>query len=126
MIMICFVHGCSDARYRGPLETMFEDRKRLFVDLLGWDLSVQDARWEIDQFDDDDAVYLIALDQNGDHARSEEHTSDLQSLMRNSYAVFCLKKKNKNTTKKLNKLHDNYQLTNYYKYTTICKCNQSS
>src|SRR3546814_8869149 len=29
--------------------------------------------------------------------RSEEHTSELQSLMRNSYAVFCLKKKNHNT-----------------------------
>src|SRR3546814_6508402 len=33
--------------------------------------------------------------------RSEEHTSELQSLMRNSYAVFCLKKKrqNQHTTK---------------------------
>src|SRR3546814_2775755 len=30
--------------------------------------------------------------------RSEEHTSELQSLMRNSYAVFCLKKKNKEQT----------------------------
>src|SRR3546814_6879816 len=29
----------------------------------------------------------------GDPARSEEHTSELQSLMRTSYAVFCLKKK---------------------------------
>src|SRR3546814_1406517 len=29
------------------------------------------------------------------HLRSEEHTSELQSLMRISYAVFCLKKKNK-------------------------------
>src|SRR3546814_2766192 len=29
--------------------------------------------------------------------RSEEHTSELQSLMRISYAVFCLKKKNKQT-----------------------------
>src|SRR3546814_4235074 len=29
--------------------------------------------------------------------RSEEHTSELQSLMRISYAVFCLKKKNNNT-----------------------------
>src|SRR3546814_16790061 len=29
-------------------------------------------------------------------ARSEEHTSELQSLMRTSYAVFCLKKKTKN------------------------------
>src|SRR3546814_6458506 len=31
-------------------------------------------------------------------ARSEEHTSELQSLMRNSYAVFCLKKKTHLTT----------------------------
>src|SRR3546814_8506427 len=35
--------------------------------------------------------------------RSEEHTSELQSLMRISYAVFCLKKKKKNDTKH----HDN-------------------
>src|SRR3546814_6511548 len=41
--------------------------------------------------------------------RSEEHTSELQSLMRISYAVFCLKKKKK-TKKKLNytqELHKN-------------------
>src|SRR3546814_8324093 len=31
--------------------------------------------------------------------RSEEHTSELQSLMRISYAVFCLTKKNKHNTK---------------------------
>src|SRR3546814_2502806 len=31
-----------------------------------------------------------------DRLRSEEHTSELQSLMRISYAVFCLKKKNQN------------------------------
>src|SRR3546814_5459489 len=31
-------------------------------------------------------------------SRSEEHTSELQSLMRISYAVFCLKKKNKTKT----------------------------
>src|SRR3546814_8909302 len=39
-----------------------------------------------------DRPKLVGLQQ-----RSEEHTSELQSLMRNSYAVFCLKKK-KNTT----------------------------
>src|SRR3546814_5689807 len=39
-------------------------------------------------------------DQNGYTVeRSEEHTSELQSLMRISYAVFCLKKKNKNINK---------------------------
>src|SRR3546814_9981449 len=35
---------------------------------------------------------------NSNPERSEEHTSELQSLMRISYAVFCLKKKNKCTT----------------------------
>src|SRR3546814_2348837 len=34
----------------------------------------------------------------GKGRRSEEHTSELQSLMRISYAVFCLKKKTKNQT----------------------------
>src|SRR3546814_4189361 len=42
-----------------------------------------------------------ALFQNAaqawNHARSEEHTSELQSLMRTSYAVFCLKKKKTST-----------------------------
>src|SRR3546814_2141846 len=36
----------------------------------------------------------------GQKRRSEEHTSELQSLMRISYAVFCLKKKNTQTTHK--------------------------
>src|SRR3546814_17218654 len=54
-----------------------------------------------------DGVALRGLDAKGalragdlDHLgiRSEEHTSELQSLMRNSYAVFCLKKK-KNITR---------------------------
>src|SRR3546814_3621876 len=34
----------------------------------------------------------------GERFRSEEHTSELQSLMRSSYAVFCLKKKKPNST----------------------------
>src|SRR3546814_1197745 len=38
-------------------------------------------------------VVDIAIDQGGCFERSEEHTSELQSLMRISYAVFCLKKK---------------------------------
>src|SRR3546814_7923045 len=42
-----------------------------------------------------DHGYVI---DNDDDGRSEEHTSELQSLMRISYAVFCLKKKNKQNT----------------------------
>src|SRR3546814_10325568 len=62
--------------------------------------------------------------------RSEEHTSELQSLMRISYAVFCLKKKTcictththirttNNTTQLNYKIHHNY-LTLTYTYTNI-------
>src|SRR3546814_3585459 len=39
--------------------------------------------------------YRALLDYNCSNYRSEEHTSELQSLMRISYAVFCLKKKKK-------------------------------
>src|SRR3546814_4256522 len=40
-------------------------------------------------------LLALFLFQAGNMARSEEHTSELQSLMRISYAVFCLKKKKK-------------------------------
>src|SRR3546814_9474982 len=43
--------------------------------------------------------------------RSEEHTSELQSLMRISYAVFCLKKKQHNTTKHSRVQHTKIQIS---------------
>src|SRR3546814_3773507 len=43
-----------------------------------------------------------AIDHRREDARSEEHTSELQSLMRRSYAVFCLKNKQE-TIKKNNR-----------------------
>src|SRR3546814_3098539 len=46
--------------------------------------SVDNRNWELS----DHAAIIRRLSQ-----RSEEHTSELQSLMRTSYAVFCLKKK---------------------------------
>src|SRR3546814_8218473 len=47
-------------------------------------------------------------DDHGDHGdqRSEEHTSELQSLMRISYAVFCLKKKKNKHLNHSNKLQE--------------------
>src|SRR3546814_6411653 len=43
------------------------------------------------------AIQAALLARADEHAgRSEEHTSELQSLMRTSYAVFCLKKKKNN------------------------------
>src|SRR3546814_7870067 len=45
-----------------------------------------------------EAIALAPATWTGYLSRSEEHTSELQSLMRISYAVFCLKKKKKYTT----------------------------
>src|SRR3546814_6639377 len=44
-----------------------------------------------------DWLRITARGQKPQMTRSEEHTSELQSLMRISYAVFCLKKKQKHT-----------------------------
>src|SRR3546814_17616494 len=41
--------------------------------------------------------HAVTVMLNTSYIRSEEHTSELQSLMRISYAVFCLKKKKNNT-----------------------------
>src|SRR3546814_8733312 len=49
--------------------------------------------------------------------RSEEHTSELQSLMRISYAVFCLKKTKKQTTINTNTITHKAQKTHTKKYT---------
>lgn len=59
-------HALSDRVFR----SMFEERKRVFVDLLGWDIPVLAARYEIDQFDDDDAVYIVITDESGEHCGS--------------------------------------------------------
>src|SRR3546814_10847822 len=56
----------------------------------------------------------LAVAEVAQEVRSEEHTSELQSLMRISYAVFCLKKKNIQTS------------TKTYKYTKDNKRNLST
>src|SRR3546814_7882373 len=64
-------------------------------------LSVTDREVEAGRLSEADEIrrYALGDDHAFDGYRSEEHTSELQSLMRISYAVFCLKKKKTNTTK---------------------------
>src|SRR3546814_2534652 len=61
------------------------------VEFYSRDLSTQLSGWYV-KHAEGAARYFETM-------RSEEHTSELQSLMRISYAVFCLKKKNKTTTR---------------------------
>src|SRR3546814_6713225 len=65
-----------------PYTTLFRSRHRVAVDLLALSIPDRDGR-------------RVAVAHQVDAVRSEEHTSELQSLMRISYAVFCLKKKKK-------------------------------
>src|SRR3546814_4135640 len=64
-------------------------------------LLLEDERLDVVTDGDDLVGVHVVLDRElagEDDARSEEHTSELQSLMRISYAVFCLKKKKKTKT----------------------------
>lgn len=69
MLMIV-ENGCSAGSSDGTLKAMFEDRKSVFVDLLKWDLPVLDGRFEVDEFDNQLASYVIIADEHGDHLGS--------------------------------------------------------
>jgi N-acyl-L-homoserine lactone synthetase len=68
--MVDIVTAKNKLEFDKQLHSMFEDRKRVFVDLLRWDLPIIDGRLEIDQFDDDHAVYLVLSDSAGEHMGS--------------------------------------------------------
>jgi acyl homoserine lactone synthase len=58
-------------RLTDPIDAaMFEDRRRLFVDLMRWQLAVTDGHYEIDQFDGPHAGYIAEHDGHGQHRGS--------------------------------------------------------
>src|SRR3546814_3062345 len=85
----------TDTRF--PYTTLFRSRRAL---------GQRFARVLVDEFQDTDPLQTeifwrlcgepVDDDADWNRFRSEEHTSELQSLMRISYAVFCLKKKKTN------------------------------
>lgn len=52
------------------LRSMFAARKSVFVDLLKWDVPVIDGTYEVDQFDNVHATYLVLADRYGEHLGS--------------------------------------------------------
>src|SRR3546814_8440966 len=81
----------ADSQPTVQLDRPAEDRFRLYMGaMVGLATPNLDGRDALpDQFKRFFAGRLLQQTRN----RSEEHTSELQSLMRTSYAVFCLKKK---------------------------------
>ncbi|WP_447726032.1 acyl-homoserine-lactone synthase [Sphingomonas koreensis] len=52
------------------MRSMFAARKATFVDLLKWDVPVLDGKYEVDQFDNEQARYLVLTDTQGNHLGS--------------------------------------------------------
>jgi N-acyl-L-homoserine lactone synthetase len=61
--MVDVITANNRANYREIVDAMHSDRKKIFVDTLNWSVPVVDGKYEIDQFDTDDAIYLVALDE---------------------------------------------------------------
>src|SRR3546814_4169047 len=76
-----------------PVEVARASRQAVAASYTG--TGALDARAESQVVAKTSGIAMEVFAEEGDHveARSEEHTSELQSLMRISYAVFCLKKK---------------------------------
>lgn len=68
--MLLIIDHQNRTREHQVLRSMFEARKRVFIDLLKWDLPALAGRFELDQFDDVDANYLIVTDVEGEHLAS--------------------------------------------------------
>src|SRR3546814_3677463 len=88
-----------------PYTTLFRSRHaRIAARQQG--IQFEDAAGFLGMMDADEEIGIAAhrgwqMHLRLVHHRSEEHTSELQSLMRISYAVFCLKKKKKQNNKTL-------------------------
>lgn len=68
--MLHIVERDNREREHKVLRAMFEARKQVFVDLLKWNLPVLAGKFEVDQFDDGHAAYLIVTDVAGRHLAS--------------------------------------------------------
>src|SRR3546814_7598559 len=89
-----------------PLNMMIQRKMILLDDFhLPWHSSPAQLEKVADPENADISIFKVVRYQSN---RSEEHTSELQSLMRISYAVFCLKQKHKHTRKNrhLNTIHN--------------------
>lgn len=88
--MLHIIEGVRPPGQDRVLRSMFEARKQVFVDLLRWDVPVVDSRFEIDQFDDENAIYLVVSDQEGSHLASARLLpSTRPHILGNLYPELC-------------------------------------
>lgn len=69
--MVFVIDAENRAGFQKELQEMYKDRKRIFVDLLKWDVPVVDDQYEMDQFDHENTHYLLITDpETGKHTAS--------------------------------------------------------
>lgn len=68
--MIQIFEGSLAFGLHPAFDAMHRDRKRVFVDLLKWNVPVIEDCFEVDQFDGERAIYLVAADEDGNHRGS--------------------------------------------------------
>jgi N-acyl-L-homoserine lactone synthetase len=73
--MVHLITRDNNARFREQLRSMHRDRKRVFVDRLKWNLRIVEDELEIDQFDTNDAIYLLE-----DDPKSRTHRGSVRLL----------------------------------------------
>ena len=69
-MQIKLITGMDLANHGDLLGQMYQARKRLFSDRLGWDVTVNEQGWEVDQYDPLNPLYLVATDDSGAHRGS--------------------------------------------------------
>jgi N-acyl-L-homoserine lactone synthetase/ectoine hydroxylase-related dioxygenase (phytanoyl-CoA dioxygenase family) len=68
--MVKIITVANKWTFEREMNAMFEERKLVFIDLLKWNIPVTDGRYEIDEFDDDAAIYLLMSHDDGSHLGS--------------------------------------------------------
>src|SRR3546814_10321547 len=104
------IDGVTAERGRSPFAALAQGIMPTSLPDLGYDEAVRVAELGSELLKRADAVDAAALPGDlGLTFRSEEHTSELQSLMRISSAVFCLQKKKQQTNNKQTKITSTHE-----------------
>lgn len=84
------VTGTPKATEDIALANMFRERKRVFIDLLGWDVPVLADSFEVDQFDGVQTTYLVLARQDGTHLGSMRLLpSDQPNILASIFPYLC-------------------------------------
>jgi len=89
--VVHIITAANRPEYAAQIDEMHQDRKRVFVDTLKWRVPVVGGKYEIDQFDDADAIYLLESEpKTGKHLASLRLLASTKpNLLRDVFPHLC-------------------------------------